>query len=142
MIRRPLIACAVALTTALHGPASAAAISGLASTGPAVGAQYPDAEAQLPDQRRDVLAPRPAATLAALGAGEVAPDDGDRGVAALAGESRGAVERALDAVAGSAAGGAREYAGVPVLLVGAAVLVVASLIRLRRGATGGPAALG
>ncbi len=123
--RRALLVALLAVSCTLAPAGSAAAISGLASTGPAVGAQYPDAEAQLPDQRRDVLAPRPATTLAALGAGTVGPPGADRGTTALADEPAGLVARAVGVLAGSAGGGARHPATLPVLLAGLAVLACA-----------------
>jgi hypothetical protein len=118
VIRRSLLGAVLVCSCALVAPSRAPAVSGLASPGPAAGAQYPGAEAQLPDLRRREVAARPAPTLLALGAGSRTA----RRRAALADERSGTAARARRAAASGPGGGVHREATVAVLLAGVALL--------------------
>ena len=112
---------------------TALAVSGLASTGPAVGAQYPDSESGLPALRGADGALR-APTLLDLRAGTPGRPGGVRDARAEArAEPERLVERSVAAATRAAKPGAREYGAIPVLLGAMAVLGAATILRHRRG---------
>jgi hypothetical protein len=128
-----LLTLLLAVGILLTGTGTGLAISGLASTGPAVGAQYPDAQGAVPAAQRGEGAARPAPTLLDLQADGAGGAEGAGRPGPEREEEQGIVERSVEAVARDAGAGVREYGAIPLLLSGIAVLAAASLIRHRRG---------
>jgi hypothetical protein len=113
-----LLALGVLLTTTGTG----LAISGLASPGPAVQAQYPDARGQMPDGQAE----QGPLTFQGLGGGS-----GQGGQTRE--QAQREVAREFAAVRGSAEPSPQEYMAIPLLLSGIGVLAAATVVRYRRG---------
>ena len=128
-----VVVCLAALVV-LSSTGNGLAISGLASGGPAVRSQYPDAQ----DLASDASEAAPAATLATLQR-DIRRQAGSR---ATTPEARQAAQREEANIAGrtitaqSAAGsGVREYGSVPLLLGAIGLISVGGVLRSRRGSS-------
>jgi len=119
---RPIVVLLLALGVLLAASPAARATPALGSTGAAVDAQLPDAEAQPSEDGAEVAPPGPAepVTLGAMPGRSVEP--------------RGTAERVVQAVVRGAAPGVRELAALPVLLAVMAALAAAALLPPRRPA--------
>jgi hypothetical protein len=105
------------------------AISGLASTGPAVGAQYPDSQSFPPDAKADPnTAGRSLVTLQKL-----RDDPSKRGSVAERKAEASVIGREVEAIARPSRSTAAEFGSMSLLLSGIAVMSIGGLLRWRRG---------
>jgi hypothetical protein len=116
-----IVACiTVGMVLILSG--TGLAISGFASAGPAVRAQYPDA-AQLAPGGTEGRPPRLADLSRAVRDHPIPPTE------------QAQVRERFAGALGESAGGLREYGSIPLLLGGIAVFAVGGFLRSRRDAT-------